>query len=60
MPSSFDQAKGYGYWVSKMEITTGLIWWQPIINVYFLRTRTAYRNRSFWAVLWAIDQQLKS
>jgi len=45
MPSPFDQAKGYGFWVSEMEITTGLIWWQPIIDVYFLRSRTPYRSR---------------
>ena len=44
MPRPFDQAKGYGFWVSEMEITTGLIWWQPIIDVYFFRRRTTYRK----------------
>jgi len=38
MPSPFDQAKGYGFWVSKAEITTGFTWWQHIFDVGFLGT----------------------
>ena len=35
MPRPFDQAKGCGLWVSEMEITTRLIWWQPILMCTF-------------------------
>jgi len=38
MPSPFDQAKGYGFWVSEVEINTGFIWWQHIFEVGFLGT----------------------
>jgi hypothetical protein len=43
MPSPFDQAKGYGFWVSEIEITTGLIWWQHIFDAAFLRVNLAVR-----------------
>jgi hypothetical protein len=42
MPSPFDQAKGYGYWVSGMEIITELIWRQQIFDVVFLRINLAF------------------
>jgi len=42
MPGPFDQAKGYGFWVSEMEITTGFTWRQQIFDMVFLRINLAF------------------
>jgi len=42
MPSPFDQAKGYGFWVSGMQITMGFTWWQHIFDMVFLRINLAF------------------
>jgi hypothetical protein len=46
MPSTCDQAKDHGFWVSKREITIGFIRWQHFPDVYFLRKRATSRNLS--------------
>jgi hypothetical protein len=38
MPSSIEQAEGYGFLVSKKQITTRFTWWQRIFDVVFLGT----------------------
>jgi len=30
MPSPFEQATGYGFWVSEVKSTTQFLWWQAL------------------------------
>ena len=47
MPGPFSQAKGYGFGVSGMQISTRFIRWQYLFVVYFLCTGTTYLSVEF-------------
>ena len=47
IPGPFSQAKGYGFGVSGMQISTRFIRWQYLFVVYFLCTGTTYLSVEF-------------